>query len=378
MLLARHLVRRGRPLLATLVLPAWWTAFEHLTARLSPHGTFGSLAYTQMELLPIIQIASVCGAAGITYLLMLVASVIAVVTLPTAAPRRRLMLLAIVVVLAAALGFGAWRLAEQRPSTTLQVGLVAADHPAQPATASEAEALTARYAAASATLAEEGADVIVFPETIVRVTAAEAEAVARRFAGGGASAVVAGFALQDDAGERNVALAWDPRSSRLAIYAKQHLLPPFEYRYRPGTQLSLLPLGEGKVTAGLAVCKDLDFPRLGRDYARRGAALLLVPAWDFEVDGWLHSRMAILRGVESGFAVARSARNGRLTLSDDCGRVVAEATSARSDTAVLLAPLAVHARDTLYSRLGDWLGWLCCGVVLLALVALRGHQRRVP
>lgn len=45
-LLARALARRGRPLLATLALPAGWTAFEHLSSRLSPHGTFGSLAYT--------------------------------------------------------------------------------------------------------------------------------------------------------------------------------------------------------------------------------------------------------------------------------------------------------------------------------------------
>ncbi len=63
-----------------------------------------------------------------------------------------------------------------------------------------------------------------------------------------------------------------------ATYVKHHLLLPPESRYRPGTALTLVPLGF--VTAGLAICKDLDFPRLGREYANRGAALLLVPAWD--------------------------------------------------------------------------------------------------
>jgi apolipoprotein N-acyltransferase len=41
--------------------------------------------------------------------------------------------------------------------------------------------------------------------------------------------------------------------------------------------------------------------------------------------------MAVLRAVENGFALARSARNGLLTLSDNRGRILAEtATSTRS------------------------------------------------
>jgi hypothetical protein len=49
---------------------------------------------------------------------------------------------------------------------------------------------------------------------------------------------------------------------------------------------------------GLAIYKDMDFPRLDRRYAQRDVSMLLVPAWDFAEHGWLHSRMAALRGVE--------------------------------------------------------------------------------
>jgi hypothetical protein len=52
----------------------------------------------------------------------------------------------------------------------------------------------------------------------------------------------------------------------------------------------------------------MDFPALSREYAADGANLMLVPAWDFNVDGWLHSRMAVLRAVENGFALARPNR----------------------------------------------------------------------
>ena len=43
-LLARRHARRGRWSVAVLALPATWTAFELACARLSPHGSFGSLA----------------------------------------------------------------------------------------------------------------------------------------------------------------------------------------------------------------------------------------------------------------------------------------------------------------------------------------------
>ena len=55
----------------------------------------------------------------------------------------------------------------------------------------------------------------------------------------------------------------------------------------------------------------------------RWPSLLLVPAWDFDVDGWLHGRMAILRGVESGFSIVRAPKQGILTVTDDRGRVLA-------------------------------------------------------
>jgi|HubBroStandDraft_1064217.scaffolds.fasta_scaffold256862_3 hypothetical protein len=37
--------------------------------------------------------------------------------------------------------------------------------------------------------------------------------------------------------------------------------------------------------------------------SRNGVVLLIVPASDFGEDGWLHGRMAILRGVKSGSRV---------------------------------------------------------------------------
>jgi apolipoprotein N-acyltransferase len=112
----------------------------------------------------------------------------------------------------------------------------------------------------------------------------------------------------------------------------------------------------------------MDFPALGREYAQRGTSMLVVPAWDFTADGWLHSRMAVLRGVEGGFAVARAARGGRLTVSDDRGRVLAEAASTDAPVASVLAPVRMGRGGTWYSRLGDWFAWVAAAVFVAAVV----------
>jgi apolipoprotein N-acyltransferase len=216
-------------------------------------------------------------------------------------------------------------------------------------------------------LASRGAEVLVLPETIVRGGIDDVSAF-RRSLGEESEGrlLVLGADLPGPRGEANAALAFVPGSPEPAVYEKQHLLPPFESRYRPGRDLAVLDTRWGRL--GLAICKDMDFPPLGRRYAQQGASLMLVPAWDFDADGWLHSRMAVLRGVEGGFAVARAARHGRLTISDDRGRIVEEAVSADAPVASILGRVGVRPEVTPYARLGDWFGWLSVLVFVLALV----------
>ncbi len=65
-LLFRRLLLRGRVLAAALAMPAAWVAIEYVNSLLSPHGTFGNIGYTQMDALPILQVAAsrACGASA--------------------------------------------------------------------------------------------------------------------------------------------------------------------------------------------------------------------------------------------------------------------------------------------------------------------------
>jgi apolipoprotein N-acyltransferase len=123
----------------------------------------------------------------------------------------------------------------------------------------------------------------------------------------------------------------------------------------------------------------MDFPAFGRRYGSYGASLVLAPAWDAGADAWLHSRMAVLRGVESGFWLARSAREGLLLLSDPYGRVAAQQRS-RADMSRLIALIPPQKTTrTIYVQIGDAFGWACLGLGLaLAIVSFVLARRTKP
>jgi apolipoprotein N-acyltransferase len=121
-------------------------------------------------------------------------------------------------------------------------------------------------------------------------------------------------------------------------------------------------------TWGIAICKDMDFTPLSRKYGKADVGLMLVPAWDFNMDRGWHGHIAVMRGVEDGFSLVRAAKDGYLTVSDNRGRVVAEQRSDAAPFATLLASVPAAHSATLYLLLGDWFAWLACALLVLAIV----------
>lgn len=360
-LLFRALLRRGRPLAAMLSLPLAATGLSWLAAGLSPHGTYGHVAYSQMELLPLLQLAAVTGLWGVGFMVWLFPAALVAVTAPAIARRARRQAATVAVVLfALVFGHGLWRLhGDDTAGHRVRVGLVSLpQHGGAQVDLDTAggQRTLAAYLAAIGSLAARGAQVVVAPESslLLRSHAVPSlQALADRH---GVRVLVGAEDRSDPRRLHNAALAFEPGAVTPASYFKHHLIPGFEDRYTPGTRR--LVLGETP-RVGVAICKDLDFTSTGLAYGRRGTQLLLVPAWDFDEDAWMHARMAVMRGVEGGFALARSARDGLLTLSDDRGRVLAEASNVgRGGPVTVLAEVPLGGRPTPYARWGDAFGWL--------------------
>jgi apolipoprotein N-acyltransferase len=375
-LLWRTFARRDSLWLAALALPSVWTAYEFLLSISSPHGTFGSLAYTQMNFLPLLQLASVCGVAGVVFVLLLAPAAVAATGEGVRAGKSVIRFAAVTALaFLTVLGLGWWRLFSSRAGPTIQVGLAASDLPANvfPEDPEKEGRLLAEYAAQARSLAGHGARAIVIPEKLGVVIApqlAATDALFQSVADQTGSEIVIGVVriAANAAGERvrlNEARWYAPHAT-VATYEKHHMLPAFESSMVVGTTLTHAP--HANDVWGLAICKDMDFPLLARQNAAAGVGLLLVPAWDFVDDAWLHDRMAILRGVESGFSIARAAKQGLLTLSDNRGRVLAEESSASAPFASLVAAIPVQRDVTWYARFGDWFAWLNLGLLALLLV----------
>ena len=374
-LLYRALLRRGAWSSALLAFPATWVSFEYLLNLTSVHGTFGSLSYSQLNFLPFLQLASVTGPWGISFLLLLFSSTLATaVHLRSAQPKLAMRTLgAGLGVIAAVLIFGVGRLSLPQPGPRVKVGLVASDLPANidiAADGAETARLFHDYAAQVGALAAQGAQVIVLPEKLGVVVApdtAGADGLFQSLADKTGAEIVVGMVFVNAHVAYNQARVYTPRAP-IESYDKHHMLPPFESHLKPGTTLTFLPATQEKL--GVAICKDMDFTPLSRQYGETGVGLIFAPAWDFTADRVLHGHIAIMRGVEDGFSIARSAKLGLLTVSDNRGRILAETQSNSAPFATLLADVPAVHDNTLYLLLGDWFAWLTLAILAFALVQL--------
>jgi apolipoprotein N-acyltransferase len=378
-LLFRALVRRGRVWAGVLALPALMVSVDWLRNWITPHGTGADFAYTQLRFLPFLQLASITGPWGMSFVLLLVpAAAVACLYLWTWEPRRARQMLAVVSGgLAVILLFGTVRLLESPSEPTVRVGLIAADPTDNNNPVLDGEpalALLRSYAAAAQGLVRDGAEVIVMPEKAVFAAAKDQAAIDGIFqplADSTGTAIVLGELAKESSGGKvqrfNRAEIYQPRAP-MATYDKEHMLPPFESNLTPGHSYDTFE--QNGAAVGVAICKDMDFTSMGRAYGKLNAGLMLVPAWDFNVDRVWHGHMAVMRGVESGFGVARTSKDGNLTISDNRGRVIAERRSNDAAFSTLLATVPARHSGTVFLWFGDWFAWVAVAALGFVLVSL--------
>ena len=222
-------------------------------------------------------------------------------------------------------------------------------------------------------MARRGTLVVVLPQKIATFAPAEAEAMRQalhRLGEADRVYLLVGVTIAAQDHEEDRAWLLSPAGAVDADYSKRHLVPGVEGAFVPG-HMGIVRIVERALT-GIAIGKDMDFPRLGREYGRGDVRLMLVPAYDLGHNVWQHSRVAVLRGVEGGYSVVRAARDGLLTISDSYGRVLYQIRSSARPYAGLEAKVPIGSGMTAYDQIGDTFGWmsLALGITLSAL-ALR-------
>lgn len=364
----RGLARRGRALLAALAAPAVWVSLPFLFTLVAPYGMVGTLATAQGDVPVVLQAASVTGAWGVDFLVLLTSSAVAASTAPGVASAAKVRTgVVAVVVLGIALGAGALRLSGDDAGTTRRVALVVHNHSPWGVRVDTAAGrdLVAAYAAQVSALPD-GVHTAVLPEGAFTVDDASYRALVTPLAAVAESRgvdVVVGFTHERGGAKYQNALVLPADGGAPRTYLKHHdMVSP------PGHDLVYVP--DPEVRIGVEICRDLAYADPSRDYARAGAVLVVMPASTEDDNGWQMSRTGLLRGVENGFAIAWSGRQGTLTVADGHGRVLSEASSggpAPFRTAVVDVPVGPGA--TPYARLGDVFAWLCVALALAGAAA---------
>jgi apolipoprotein N-acyltransferase len=371
----RWIVIRTKFRIGVFAFPVFFTAFEFLLITFSSDGTAGSIAYSQADFLPVIQIASITGILGITFIITLFPSILAVGWYhhQKRNPFKPALIMAVSLVFLVCL-YGIVRINGKDVNKSVTAGLIVLDEryhfvTDHPVMKDELNTVSI-YADSISALAERGAEFVVLPERAFNINTETESGIMEMLENTARKNhvyIIAGYTNFRNKPSRNSAIVIDTAGKIVCDYNKVHLVTGFENQFTPGKGTGIFLL-DG-MQAGAAVCKDLDFPAHLRKYGKNKTVIVCVPAWDFVQDDWLHSRMAVLRGVENGFSEVRSARLGRLTICDCFGRVHSEASSVHKKGVTLLGKVEIQRKNTIYSSFGDWFGILNL-VAAMAMIAI--------
>ncbi|OAJ33426.1 nitrilase-related carbon-nitrogen hydrolase [Piscirickettsia salmonis] len=237
-------------------------------------------------------------------------------------------------------------------------------------------ALSQHYLQLIQQVAKEGAQFIVSPEKFIRVTENTYQKIIPLFQHAAKEnhvTLILGIARLNNKDKFNSAIIINSKGKVIGVYNKHHLLPGLESQFTSGKHFFNV---QNKFKWGVAICKDMDFLTLGRHYGKTHTQLLLVPALDFNIDAWYHGRSAIMRGVENGFAVARSAAHGYLSITDQMGRIINMTPDFHKENNVLEDTISLYPIHTFYSEWGNWFAWTVLSLLILAIVRITLRLKR--
>jgi len=390
----------------TLVFPAAVTTVELLGTIGNPFGTAGSTAYSQYGSLPLVQLVSVTGIWGLTFLVSWLAPVVNQMwERGLSGPGVKAPAFLLIAAITAALLFGGARLAFSAPDAeTVRVAALAPDRQLSElaysapdlTSGTQAERNSAREEHFAPVLddlfdrsereALAGAKIIAWSEAAARTLAEDQSAVVARAADLArehgvylqVSMIVqlpSGRDASDGAVNENHAVLLDPSGKIAWDYQKVNPTPGDGHKPVPGDVPSVeTPYGR----LATIICQDDFFPAFVRQAGVAGVDILLVPSSDWDSVADWHAQQTPFRAVENGVAVVRPTRLGTSLATDGQGRLLGH----KPDYFVggdqtLVVPVPTQGNDTWYVGIGEAFAYAsAAGLLVLAGAAFLPKRRR--
>ncbi|GEM_PF-29583 len=207
--------------------------------------------------------------------------------------------------------------------------------------------------------------------------------------------ILIGTPIYEDNAYFNGAVLIDPENGITGIYKKIHPVPfseripyidkfpifkPFATadmgNFTPGKEFTVFSTPLAK--ASCLICFESIFPDLTREFVLRGADLLV----NITNDGWFgktpgpyqHCELAVMRSVELGKPLLRSANNGISLIVSPYGEVIKK--TPLFTEMVLYGNLPKPLPSTFYLRFGDWFIYLSIIILILRMAGGSLHRRK--
>lgn len=383
-----------RGVAATLVFPTAVTTLEYVLS-FGDYGTWGATAYTQQNL-ALLQLTSVTGLWGITFLIYWLAAVINEAWnqgFTWARVRRPVSLYAGVLALvllggSARLEFAAPRSATFQAATvtgTRHAGNFLSTMRLEPRAAfrDTTRTILQDYLRRSRAAAQAGAHLVAWPEAALAVAQEDEPAfidAGRALAQSEDLYLVMALAVfPPDFPETLLEnkLVWiTPAGTATTTFLKARPVPG-EPSVPGGGPIPITetPWGRG----ASAICFDMDHHRLLRQAGQADADWILAPSNDWKAIADIHAHMARFRAIENGASLIRPTSNGLSLAVDYQGRTLAHMDHFTAENHVMMAHVPIRGTSTLYATIGDLFAWLCgMGLALLLVAAFRYSRTNQP
>jgi len=373
--------------------PAAWVSMEYARGTYLMGGfPWIPLGNTMVTLLPIAQLASVAGVYGLSVFVAVLNTGFALAAISNG-KRRTIAIASTLTLIVAASLWGGIRLRSNTLTNgaPIKVGLIQGNiaqtdkwNPAR------AGMILDRYLQLSQQAVEKGAQFLIWPESSTPFYFDEDPAgnIVRRMVRELGVPLLLGsdeVEFGDTPKSYNSGFMIDTGGATAAVYRKIHLVPFGEYvpfqrllffvgplveavsAFSPGTRVTMLPVNGHMVST--AVCYEVTFPSLARDAVRQGSEMLTTitnDAWYGESSApFQHFEMAVMRAIEQGRYLVRSANTGISGIVDPYGRVLIR-TELFETVAVVGEARFVQAK-TVYATMGDLAAYVSAAIVALAL-----------
>jgi apolipoprotein N-acyltransferase len=383
-------------LLATLIFPLGLVACEYINALVVPYGYFFSLGATQYGNLPLLQVISITGVYGVSFLVAWFASVINWIWQQHCSwPRIRKVALLYSSVLMLVLLGGGIRLAFFAPSApTVRVAGVSTSrvvyqramdsiaperHPDRAQMRAAYTAIEDDLLLASQREARDGAKIISWPEIEVSTLPEdEVSLIARGKALAREQHIYLEMAYrvvqQDETPLHNRAVLIDPTGRVGWTYDKTHPALGADPSIPGNGIIPVVDTPYGRLAN--VICLDAFYPTLMHQAGNRQIDVMIVPSQEWAGSNgrsfvWTPQETSFL-AIEYGYSLVRQASGDVAMTVDYQGHVLAATDYYATDQQTMVAYVPTKGAWTIYGLVSDLFTWLCIAslFVLTAFVVI--------